>query len=329
MSIFKDSFHQSIKDQISTRQVAINNRTPTNLQYYNSRNSWIRLSSSVNIYNGTGDIKDPTNYGNDLAKRCILQGGILYNKNLRSGIGDNSKVYSNISSNNTDSYRLGIRPMPGINNIEVSSKGAYGSLREAIVHFQCWDIKQLEDLELLYMRPGYTVLLEWGWSPHLKNGTSSNNYTDNKFNTIIDYTDIIETPYTKEELFKKQYTKATTETQGNCDSMYGYIKNYSWKARMDGGYDCQTTIISIGEIIESLKINYSPLDNITALSAGGLVSPNIQNIKGAIEQNKESYSHNILAGIFNEIWWIGRNNKNENTDNEVSGVFDVLSLNIT
>jgi len=51
MSIFKESFHPSIKDQLKVRQEAINDRTPQNLQYYNSRNAWIRLSSSVNILN--------------------------------------------------------------------------------------------------------------------------------------------------------------------------------------------------------------------------------------------------------------------------------------
>jgi hypothetical protein len=55
--------------------------------------------------------------------------------------------------------------------------------------------------------------------------------------------------------------------------MFGFIKNYSWKARMDGGYDCTTEIISIGEVIESLKVNYSPLDS--NIGEGGLISSNV------------------------------------------------------
>ena len=45
---------------------------------------------------------------------------------------------------------------------------------------------------------------------------------------------------------------------GNYEAMFGYVKNYSWSARMDGGYDCTTEIISLGEVIESMKINYTP-----------------------------------------------------------------------
>ena len=35
--------------------------------------------------------------------------------------------------------------------------------------------------------------------------------------------------------------------------MLGYIKNFEMKAREDGGYDCSTSIISMGEILESIK----------------------------------------------------------------------------
>ena len=33
----------------------------------------------------------------------------------------------------------------------------------------CHNLRQLEILELLYMRPGYPVLMEWGWSPFIDN----------------------------------------------------------------------------------------------------------------------------------------------------------------
>lgn len=334
MSIFKNSFHPSIKGQLSTRQAAMTNRTPYNLQYLNSRNAWIRLSSSVNVYkkdaprSGEGgfptpaELQNPANYDNSLANKYVLQGGILNNGKHRAGLGDFSNAYSNVNADG-EPYRLGIRPMPGITGVDIKNKGAYGSLRAATVTFQCWDIKQLEDLELLYMRPGYTLLLEWGWSPYLGNGTEVNNFTDGKFTTTIDYTDIINTEWTKENLFKRQYARATdgkyydengTEVniigyQGNTDSMFGFVKNYSWKARMDGGYDCSTEIISIGEVLESLKVNYSPLDNRNDLGTNGLISPNISDSSvdsGEMDDLEKSYSQNVLAGIFYEMWEIGR-----------------------
>jgi hypothetical protein len=52
--------------------------------------------------------------------------------------------------------------MPGITGVELRTLGAYGSIFETTVKFNCWDSHQLNELELLYMRPGYSVLLEWG-----------------------------------------------------------------------------------------------------------------------------------------------------------------------
>ena len=309
MSIFKESFDINIQEQLKTRQKAINNRTVENLTYYNSRNAWVRLSSSVNVYKGSGDINNITSYTSDLSKKYILQGGILNNNQQRSGLGDFSNAYSNKGSEGIP-YRLGIRPMPGITSVDIKSLGAYGSLREATVNFQCWDIQQLEDLELLYMRPGYSVLLEWGWAPYLKNGTAGNDYIDGKLNSLIEYEDIIDKKWTKEELFARQYTRSTDVYQGNVDSMFGMIKNYSWKARPDGGYDCTTTIISLGEVIESLKVNYAPLDNISNISLNGLLYNNIQETGNKPSSLSENYTKNIIAGLCDELWNIGKNKSN-------------------
>jgi hypothetical protein len=323
MSIFKDSFHPSVRDQLDTRQEAINIRTPQNLQYFNSRNAWIRLSSSVNVLkkgveSTPQNLVTASNYDNTLARKYILQGGILNDGNrLRAGLGDFSYAYSNTGADG-EAYRLGIRPMPGITDLTIKSKGAYGSLRYATINFNAWDIKQLEDLELLYMRPGYSVMLEWGWAPYLDN--------KGQLTTTVDYTDIIDTDWKKEELFKRQYARATdgiyfredgskvevTGYQGNCDSMFGIIKNYSWKARMDGGYDCSLEIISMGEVIESLKVNYAPMNNINEYSARGLVIPNLSPKKDGTSFTvtaemdlSGSYTQNVLAGIFSEMWGIG------------------------
>ena len=322
MSIFKSSFSPTVQKQLEARQKAINNRIPQNLSYFNSRNAWIRLSSSVNVYKKgapsppTGlDLLDPNNYDYTLADKYILQGGILNSGQPRSGIGNFSNAYSNVGADG-EPYRLGIRPMPGITGVDIKTKGAYGSLRSATVNFQCWDVRQLEDLELLYMRPGYTLLLEWGWTPYIL--TDPNDPNKDKYITTVDYTDIIKKDWTKEDLFKSQYARATdgkyktedgtdkiiTGYQGNADSMFGFVKNYSWKARMDGGYDCTTELISIGEIIESLKVNYSPVDKIPDIAKYGLLSKNVGHFnadKIPEKKLKEYYMQNILAGLFFEL----------------------------
>jgi hypothetical protein len=291
MSIFKDSFKQEIRDQLKTRQEAIYNRTPKDIQYYNARNSWIRMTSSVDVNGDKGA----------LASKNILQGGTLNNGKLRSGIGSANEAYSTRTPGGTADNRLGIRLMPGITSIDVKSKSAYGSLREVVVNFNCWDIRQLEDLELLYMRPGYTVLVEWGWLPYLDNKGSLKNNIDFTQNDIIN-----KTP-TKEDLFKSIYDTAVDDYNGNYDAMFGYVKNYSWSARADGGYDCTTTIISVGEVLESLKVNYSPFNNLDTISQTGLIVPKVTDMSiSDLPDLKKIYSKNILAGLFYELYEIGQ-----------------------
>ena len=290
MSIFRESFKTKISGSLAARQKAMTDRTSSTIQYLHSRNSWIRMTSSVNVGNDKGS----------LANRNILLGGTLAFTGLKSGVGSSlNKAYSTKSTLGVDN-RLGLRPMAGITNMDIKSKSAYGSLREAVVNFQCWDIHQLEELELLYMRPGYTVLVEWGWSPYLDD-------KGNLITTLPPFYDILSKGTTdRTKIFKELYI-ASRDSGGNYDAMFGYVKNYQWSARPDGGYDCQTTIISTGEIIESLKVNYvlpdlTKLNNVTSLGDGFLNAE--FTVQGTQPPNKfkEHYEKNILAGVWAEAY---------------------------
>ena len=74
--------------------------------------------------------------------------------------------------------------------------------------------------------------------------------------------------------------------------MYGYVKNYNWTARMDGGYDCTTTIISIGEIMESLKAGYLPFDLKDAVEKNIGDDSEFSKKPAIIEQTTSFYSKN-------------------------------------
>jgi hypothetical protein len=88
--------------------------------------------------------------------------------------------------------------------------------------------------------------------------------------------------------------------------MYGYVKNYNWTARMDGGYNCQTTIVSIGEIMESLKVGYIPFNIDGVIRQKGLLGlvPADAAIltPGSPAPSLKAYSKNILAGLCVEIY---------------------------
>jgi hypothetical protein len=301
MSIFREPFKDEIKNQLEHRQNMMTDYSTQNIQYLNSRNSWIRMTSSVNV-GGTSA----------LARQYVLQGGTLqdgapnvsapYSGSLRRGIGSGGQSYSTSNfSGNTN--RLGIRPMAGITSIDIKSKSAYGSLREITVNFQCWDIKQLEDLELLYMRPGYTVLVEWGWLPYVtSNGTYHSSFYDFYGDDII-----IAGPTERTKIFKDLFDRCI-KYEGNYDAMFGYIKNYSWKAREDGGYDCQTIVISTGELIESLKVNYirSNLSALPMYQKGNIGNGYLDSLFASQGTTPsyvytDAYEKNILAGIWTEL----------------------------
>lgn len=323
MSIFRNTFTEAVRKQLKTRQDALKSRSPKSIIQLNSRNSWVRMTSGVNV-NGTSV----------LAKNYILQGGVLLNNKLRFGVGGADKAYSNFAPSlnpyNTSATAgtAGVKPMPGITAIDIKSKSAYGSLREVTVQFECHNLQQLEDLELLYMRPGYTALIEWGWVPFLDNNTKE------PVHNINFYDDVINGTKEKDQILLDLFQRSKDHS-GNYDALYGYVKNYSWTARMDGGYTCTTTIISIGEIMESLKVGWTPLDINNIVSQGGLIktSPlqiplptttsqyvaapkvDFSKIENVLKQGQsfadlgftsnplaQAYSKNILAGLCYELY---------------------------
>jgi hypothetical protein len=65
MSIFRDTFTKEVKEQLKYRQDAMVTRSSQAIQYINSRNSWIRMTSAVNVNDDEGA----------LAKKYVLLGG--------------------------------------------------------------------------------------------------------------------------------------------------------------------------------------------------------------------------------------------------------------
>ena len=296
MSIFRESFPEFIVDELDRRQLGMSTRTPGFLHELNTRSAWVRMTSGVNTKNSNGVLT------NTLAKQYVLQGGtLLNNTSLRKGLGgDATSTYDRLSPGGSPN-RLGIRPMPGITNVTINSKGAYGSLQEATVSFIAWDIRQLEELELLYMRPGYTVLLEFGW-----------NYIKP---TIPSYDILNKKEISLNDAFAEIY-KLIENSNGNYDALLGYVKNYNWNARDDGGYDCTTTIISLGEVLESLKCNWIPMETVAFSNAGilgGVLAPNQTYPDSTGWTPTGYYEQGIIPGLLAELFQYMNVNANSGT----------------
>jgi len=290
MSIFKETLDPEIQTQLKARTLVVsgeNNNRSGLLPWYLSKNAWVRMTSFVNFTEGKIDfdglgsvIIDPTTghyKENQLSKKYILEGGTLYTKEIqnqtfstpRFGVATPNAVYGGDidarpdRSVDPDYFRqFGLRPMPGITDVRLRTIGAYGSLFETTVNFHAWDTNQLNELEILFMRPGYSVLLEWGWSQYLDYIGTDTKFSKDKLNenqiqpsvflgqTIDPFANNLtpEIIYEKLEDLRKKY-------RYNYDGMLGYIKNFNWKLRKDGGYDCSTTLISMGEVINTIKLS--------------------------------------------------------------------------
>jgi hypothetical protein len=264
MNIVGEGLPTNIGNQIRTRQKIYGsiNRTTEEILYLNSRTAFVKAISSVDIesYN-TGSITNTrpelssiiSNYGGDkLAKNFILfngtskEGGVL-----RAGIPQElltgANQYVNDFAYGLGGLEFGIRPMPGITSMQTTSQGTYGSIESTTLNIKAWNRIQFEIIDLLYLRLGYSVLVEWGNTSYFDNNgvyISENQYTlepeflagDLNPNSI----------YSRIEQYK-------LESNGNYDAIYGIVTNFNWTFGEDGSYDITVKLISKGDIVESLK----------------------------------------------------------------------------
>ena len=270
MSIFKETFPKFVKDQLLERETIISSgidsktgkhdgsRSNDFFTYTSNKQCVLRLSSGVDIEDLSILEGDETSFinqndlpGSVVAENWVLEGGVKdqaaweedISNSTRGGIGSRG-AYGDTSIRSDAQQGYGIVPMPGIIDAQIRTKSAYGSLREGKVKFVCHNKRQLEILETLYMRPGYTLLLEWQNTPYFKDGkiTHDDHFLENFFTDELTHAEM-----NNDVLAEKQ------NSQGNYDALIGYCRNFSYTLRPDGGFNCETEIIAKGEIIESLK----------------------------------------------------------------------------
>jgi hypothetical protein len=259
-----------VLDQIAIRQEAQGSgvdseRTLDQLAYLNSRTSWIKLASSVsvdedvlkgiNLLTFKADLKNK-----GLAENNVLFGGtsILQDKSL-SPIEDSSTSFNTVRSSGMSGYEnssdYGVIPMAGIESVDVKTLNR-GSIEKANIKIKAYSKEQFNIIETLYLRLGYTLLLEWGNSSYLKK--------DGKIGNVN--STLVEDPngFFKKEKHddpQRMYTSIDSlreKHKGNYDAMLGKISNFSWSFEKDGSFDITITLISLGDVIESLKINVNP-----------------------------------------------------------------------
>lgn len=256
-------------------------KSPEHLLFFNGNGSWARMVSSVNTITETeaellalGEFTVEEVVGDkNLAYNNVLMGGTLkqgipsdrtvlgggVNERKHNPINLDSEGYIKAGDIKDSAYHnyesLGFRPTPGIESVAVKSKGTYGTLREAEVNFKVWTLEDLEVMQALYLRPGYSILLEWGHSIQLQSSGEVG-----KLNTQIEtykkfLRDNIDDPMLT---FEKELLKIAQDSDYNYDSFVGYVSNFNWSINEQGGYDCMVKIIAKGSVLESIACTFDP-----------------------------------------------------------------------
>jgi hypothetical protein len=244
--------------QLTTRsqQGSKDKRDNDNILYLANKSAWVRLVSSIDIINDSdinyfkkvvGDsIKNPS----DLAKEFVLFGGTskyLGNNSYgqRAGLGKNGS-YGILGTDEVQNF--GYRPMPGITSVNIETQGKLGSLRAATINFKCWDKSQLDIIDALYFKLGFTMFLEWGSTFFYPSNS------DRVQSTELYSIDPFRKNLTKEEI-AIQISTNIRQSEGNYDALLGMVTNFNFSYNQDGGYDCTIKLMGLGVLGDSIKIN--------------------------------------------------------------------------
>jgi len=305
MSLTGEGFNSNITDQIYQRQKIYGsiNRDNQQLAYLNTRTGWCRLVSGVSI--------DPQNLdesstlrnlnlpaGTALAKQFVLWNGTSFKtdwvneeipyesffnmQDPRQGIATDGSTLNN-AAYGLGGLDYGIRPMPGIISADIKTE-TRGSIKRATVRIQANNRQQFDIIDLLYMRLGYSVLLEWGSSSFF---TNNGEYESDNYFSLADeflddnpkwsYYDPIMDQFVSQDLNYNTMLDAIQyeriQSDGNYDAIFAKVVNFSWTFTKNGTYDITINLISLGDVIESLKANTLLGDSVSTQSSSGNLTP--------------------------------------------------------
>lgn len=284
-----------IRQKLLGKGLNSNNLSNQDLNIINNRNAWLKLASSVEIGGDADSNNDASNItlasveknkqfgtqtiegqnqiyksageqrlrdiglsntgeftGVQLAKKSILFNTLSElnedSYKFRSGINTSTSIWNN-SSYGLGGNEFGMVPAPGLVSAKIDTKNR-GSLRGAEIEIIAYNKFQFELIELLYLRLGFTMMLEWGWDKYKSN---SNEYKT-VGNTLIETDWFESSSLTQLDMIRK--IRGTREKySGNYDGFFGKVSNFSWDFAPNGTYNITLKLISVGDVIESLKVN--------------------------------------------------------------------------
>lgn len=188
----------------------------------------------------------------DWAKQSVLGGELQDHTEYEPGVKRPHGIQTVSKGVGTEAYRIvedqGHRPVPGITEVTVRSKDTWGMILEADIKIKCWSRDDLDLLDRVYFKPGYTALLEWGHTLYFREDGSICKTPS----TMIEDKEFFGSPKCYTYLDSKVLKKRREDS--NREAMFGYITNFSFSLNKDGSYDCSLKLLSKGSVIRGLRV---------------------------------------------------------------------------
>ena len=268
--------------------------TNTDINLLNNKNAWLKLASSV--YMGNPQIQKSAKEAgassqqidrlktltserlrdigldiNEMAGLNLAKKTVLFNTLsewdsdkqeyiFRKGVLD-KKLNKDSVWNSEFAYGLGspskgLVPPPGLLSLDIENLNR-GSLKEANIEIKCFNQIQFQIIELVYLRLGYHMIIEWGWDKYVSDDENDpyqqvgNSIIENtwfqKYNGGGDGTNFFD--------LVDEIRRAREAYEGNYDGFVGKVVNFDWTMDKDGSFNIKLKLISVGDVIESLKTN--------------------------------------------------------------------------
>lgn len=258
---------------VRSKKNSESSRDESNLAYLSNKTAWVRLVSSIDIKSEYRErLRMPQVDPAIVAKQYILFGGT----SAYTGVKDSRPDYflrRGIETDGTGAYAMlgeeevrkyGYRPMPGIKSVKVITQGKLGSIRSAEIQFSVNDKMQLDLIDMLYFKLGYSMFLEWGNTYYYKVNnqnvaTSGIESPETLSNAQLKKSEDLSIDPFEDKLDKDsiryKIMKNVRESEGNYDAMLGIVTNFNFVSNVNGGYDCTLKLQALGYLGESIRIN--------------------------------------------------------------------------
>ena len=328
-----------------------NNSLPNSNAAFLNSSPWIRLMSSVDLTTPTDqerkdssvpagvqtvleilqskpEFSDIANSlgGDKLAKKFILHNGVMSQGSGVDGMYAGNSNKGDNGTPNPDKYPFGgaygfgggaelesgrgYIPLPGIVSADFKFKND-GALSQASLEVKAYSQFQFQIIDILFQRPGYTVLMEFGHSIFLDNDGNTQYAGEGDYATTEPFSLIFKSKLQQYKL-AAAIAKEKQKWCGNYEANFMRITKFNWKFNPDGTYDITINLIGTGDLINSLKANIAP-DSELKLEAEESDNPSQETREEAAEEGLTIISEAIASKLNNELYTIFQSQQDSGT----------------